>query len=274
MSESQRPPDDDLHVLYAAEDGVATITLDRPEKLNAVTFSMQAAFSAALDRAETDESLHAVVVRGNGRAFCAGVDLDDMARHHGEFDHEADAARIRDAALHWTRLWNFRKPVIVRAHGHCVGWGLEIALNADIVLASEDCRFHFPSIRIGTGLPDSAMAIYHLGPQWAKRMLLTGDAIDGRTAERIGLVLAALPEADLDAEVEKLTQSLCGVPVDLLAESKAVLNRAVELMGRAELQEFSEVSNATARRHPRVDAWNRNVSSPGSSAPTRRKDGT
>ncbi|NRA07200.1 MAG: enoyl-CoA hydratase/isomerase family protein [Myxococcales bacterium] len=271
MSESQQALDGDPHVLYGAEEGVATITLDRPEKLNAVTFSMQTAFAKALDRAEADASLHAVVIRGNGRAFCAGVDLEDMARHHGEFGHEADAARIRAAALHWTKLWNLRKPVIVRAHGHCVGWGLEIALNADIVLASEECRFHFPSIRIGTGLPDSAMAIYHLGLQWAKRMLLTGDAIDGRTAERIGLALMALPEARLDDEVEILTRSLCEVPVDLLAESKAVLNRAVELMGRTQLQEFSEISNATARRDPRVDAWNRSVTSQGSRA-TRDSD--
>jgi len=263
--------EEDPRVLYDCEAGVASICFDRPEKRNALTFSMQAAFTAALERAEKDPSVHAVVVRGNGMAFCAGVDLEEMARHHGEVDFEGDAARIREAAAQWAKLWTLRKPVIVRAHGHCVGWGLEIALNADIVLASQDCRFHFPSVRLGTGLPDSAMAIYHLGPQWAKRLLLTGDAIDGRTAERIGLVLLALPEEELDGEIQALTGSLCEVPVDLLGESKAVLNRAVELMGRAGLQEYSELANATSRRQPRVDAWNRDRSGREGATPAKQE---
>jgi enoyl-CoA hydratase len=260
VSEEQPVLENETRIRYGCEAGVATITLDRPEKRNAITFSMQAAFSEALDRAAADDAVHAVVVRGNGSAFCAGVDLEEMAREHGEVDFEADTARIRSAALHWAKIWELPKPVIVRAHGHCVGWGLEIALNADMVLASTDCRFHFPSIRLGTGLPDSAMAIYHLGPQWAKRLLLTGDAIDGHTAERIGLALLALPEDELDGEIETLTRSLCEVPTDLLRESKAVLNRAIELMGRNPLQDFSELSNATARRNPRVDEWSRSVS--------------
>src|SRR6478735_4688980 len=84
-----------------------------------------------------------------------------------------------------------------RSHAHCVGWGLEIALHADLVLASHDCTFFFPSVRNGAGLPDSTMAIYHLGIQWAKRLLLTGDAIDGRTAARIGLVVESFAENEL-----------------------------------------------------------------------------
>jgi len=252
--------EDEPRVRYGSEAGVANITFDRPEKRNALTFSMQAAFSRALERAAADDSVRAVVLRGNGSAFCAGVDLQEMAEEHGDVDFEADAARIREAAQHWTKIWELPKPVIVKAQGHCVGWGLEIALNADMVLASTDCRFHFPSIRLGTGLPDSAMAIYHLGPQWAKRLLLTGDAIDGRTAERIGLALLALPEEQLEDETQALARSLAEVPLDLLAESKSVLNRAIELMGRSQLQAFSELANATARRNPRVDAWSRSVS--------------
>ena len=268
MSGRQRALEDEPRVRYECEAGVASVTFDRPEKRNALTFSMQAAFASALDLAAADDSVHAVVVRGNGSTFCAGVDLQEMAERHGEVDFEADAARIREAARHWAKLWELPKPVIVKAHGHCVGWGLEIALNADMLLASTDCRFHFPSIRLGTGLPDSAMAIYHLGPQWAKRLLLTGDAIDGRTAERIGLALVALPEEQLEDEIQALTRSLCEVPLDLLSESKAVLNRAVELMGRDPLQVFSELANATVRRNPRVDAWSRSASS-GKSAKTR-----
>ena len=261
MSTRPQSLEDDPRIQYTAEAGVANITFDRPEKRNALTFSMQQAFSRALERAAADDAVHAVVLRGNGSAFCAGVDLQEMAEEHGEVDFEADAARIRAAARHWAKIWELPKPVIVKAQGHCVGWGLEIALNADMLLTSTDCRFHFPSIRLGTGLPDSAMAIYHLGPQWAKRLLLTGDAIDGRTAERIGLALLALPEEELEEETRSLAQSLAQVPLDLLAESKSVLNRAIELMGRSQLQDYSELANATARRNPRVDAWSRSVSS-------------
>jgi enoyl-CoA hydratase len=142
-------------------------------------------------------------------------------------------------------LWTLPKPVVVKAHGSCVGWGLEIALHADLVLASHDCTFFFPSVRNGAGLPDSTTAIYHLGVQWTKRLLLTGDAIDGRTAARIGLALESFPESELDDAV------------DSLAQSKAVINRAIDLMGREQLQRFAIEANATARQSPGVAEWSR-----------------
>jgi enoyl-CoA hydratase len=147
--------------------------------------------------------------------------------------------------------------VIVKARGHCVGWGLEIALHADLVLASFDCQFFFPSVRNGSGLPDSSMAIYHLGPQWSKRLLLTGDAVDGRTAARIGLVVEAMPDDELDEAVAELAAHIAALPPELVAQSKRVLNRAIDLMGREGLQEFSATANAMARRSPDAAEWTR-----------------
>jgi enoyl-CoA hydratase len=154
-------------------------------------------------------------------------------------------------------LWTLPKPVIVKAHGHCVGWGLELALHADMVLSSHDCAFFFPSVRNGAGLPDSVAAIYQLGVQWAKRLLFTGDAIDGRTAARIGLALESYPIEDLDEAVDTLARRMAALPPALLAKSKAVVNQSVELLGRASLQNFAAEANAEARQSPEVAEFSR-----------------
>jgi len=247
----------DEQVRYDVADGVATITFDRPEKLNALTFAMRDAFIDRIDEAGVDDEVRVVVLKGNGRAFTSGVDIDDRPDAQDPSAHTPadDMAEIAEAADRWLNLWTLPKPIVVKAHGHCVGWGLEIALHADLVLASHDCTFFFPSIRNGAGLPDSSTAVYHLGIQWAKRLLLTGDAIDGRIAARIGLVLESFPEDELDAAVDALARRMALLPTDLLSESKAVVNQSVELMGRAQLQRFAVEANGRARQSPEVAAW-------------------
>jgi enoyl-CoA hydratase len=248
-------------IRYAVADRVATITFDRPATRNAITFAMRDELLVRLAEAETDPAVHVVVLEGAGGTFTSGVDVHDRpdVQDPTAATLEDDAAAIAAAAGAWARIWNSPKPVIVKARGHCVAWGLEIALHADLVVASEDCQFLFPSVRNGSGLPDSCMAVYHLGPQWAKRLLLTGDSIDGRTAARIGLVVEAVPDEDLDAAVTALAQRVAAVPTELLAASKGVLNHAVDLMGRAALQDFSARANARARRSPAAAEWTRIV---------------
>ncbi|MEO8694003.1 MAG: enoyl-CoA hydratase-related protein [Acidimicrobiales bacterium] len=250
---------DDEWVRYGVADGVATITFDRPDKLNALTFAMCDSFSTRLIEARDDPSVRVVVLKGNGRAFTAGVDVEDRPERQDPTLHtmDDDIAEISRAADRWMHLWTLPKPVVVKAHGYCVGWGIEIALHADLVLASHDCSFFFPSVRNGSGLPDSATAIYYLGLQWAKRLLLTGDAIDGRTAARIGLVVESFPDEELDDAVDSLARRMAALPAELLAQSKAVINRSVELMGRAQLQSFAAEANAAARQSPGVGEWSR-----------------
>jgi enoyl-CoA hydratase len=244
----------DPHVDYRVEASIPTITLDRPEKLNAVTFTMADAIVEHLDQATVDPAVRVVVLQGAGDAFTTGIDIEDHLEEQspGEKDFDADRADIARAAERWLRLWSCPKPIIVKAHGWCAAWGLEIAMHADIVLASEDCRFFFPSVRNGAGLPDSATAVYHLGPQWAKRLLFSGEIIDGRTAERIGLVCQAYPTGELDAAVDDLARRIAAIPSELVSQSKAVINQRIELMGRPALQSFAEHANATARRDPDV----------------------
>jgi enoyl-CoA hydratase len=249
----------DERVRYDVADGVATITFDRPDKLNAITFAMCDAFIARLDDARDDPAVRVVVLKGNGRAFTSGVDIADRPELQDPSANtlDDDKAEITRAADRWMHLWTLPKPVVVKAHGSCVGWGLEIALHADLVLASHDCTFFFPSVRNGAGLPDSTTAIYHLGVQWTKRLLLTGDAIDGRTAARIGLALESFPECELDDAVDSLARRMAALPPELLAQSKAVINRAIDLMGREQLQRFAIEANATARQSPGVAEWSR-----------------
>jgi enoyl-CoA hydratase len=258
----------DERVRYDVANGVATITFDRPDKLNALTFAMCDTFVALIEEARVDPLVRVVVLKGNGRAFTTGVDVDDRPDLQDPSAHTMhdDMAEISRAADRWMHLWTLPKPIVVKAHGYCVGWGLEIALHADLVLASHDCSFFFPSVRNGSGLPDSVTAIYHLGIQWAKRLLLTGDAIDGRTAARIGLVLESFPDAELDEAVDSLAHRMAALPPGLLAQSKAVVNRSVELMGRAPLQIFGVEANATARQSPSVAEWSRVLREKGLSA--------
>lgn len=237
-------------ILFEVADHIATITFNRPDKMNAMTFAMRDDFLEHLQTAETDPDIRVIIVKGKGRAFTSGVDLNDRPDLQDPSNHslEADEAEITKAADAWLRMLTLPKPIIVKAHGYCIGWGLEIALHADIVLASEDCKFSYPSVTNGTGLPDSSTTMYHLGPQWAKRLLMAGDIIDGTTAERIGLVSEVLPAEELDAAIDTLASRAAAVAPELLAQSKRVINEAVELMGRPALQKFSVKANALVRR--------------------------
>jgi enoyl-CoA hydratase len=249
------------HIQYRIAGGIATITFNRPDKRNAITLAMADAFAERLAEAGASHDVRVVVLDGAGSSFTAGVDVNEQPDRQ---DPSAttlaeDEAEIAASAGRWSQLWALPKPVIVKARGHCVGWGLEIALYADFVLASHDCQFFFPSVRNGSGLPDSSMAIYHLGPQWSKRLLFTGDAIDGSTAARIGLVLDAWPDDELDGAVDALAARMATVAPELLGQSKRVLNQAIDLMGRAMLQDYAAHANALARRDPEAAEWSRIV---------------
>jgi enoyl-CoA hydratase len=247
--------DDPLHC--AVDEGVATVTFNRPTRLNAFTFDMADELVALVGRLAGDPAVRAIVLTGAGPAFSSGVDLDDHVADQlpGTRDYDADRREIAHAATRWLALWRCPKPIVTRAHGWCVGWGLEIALHSDVVVADADCRFFFPSVRNGGGLPDSAMLVHHVGPQWAKRLLMAGEIVDAPTAARIGLISQSCPAGELDQVVSQLARQLAALPPALTSEAKAVVNQAVELAARAELQEFAETANATARRDPAVAAF-------------------
>jgi enoyl-CoA hydratase len=242
-------------IVYETDGGKARITLNRPEKLNAISWQMQQELQQALATVDRDPAVHVAVICGAGRAFSAGYDISPPP---GEITHaatghslERDMWMMERAQDYRMPLFDMHKPVIAQVHGYCLAGGTDVALLCDIVIAAEDARFGYPPVR-ALGSPVNHMWTYLAGPQWAKRMLLTGDTITGAEAERIGLVMKAVPEGELTAEVEELADRMAMIDVDLLASNKRIVNMAMELMGARTMQRMAAERDAIARQAPVV----------------------
>jgi len=243
-------------ILYEPADGIARITLNRPEKLNAISWQMQQELQAALWEADRDPSVHVVTLQGAGRSFSAGYDIEPpraqgMTHAAGHHTMERDIWGLEQATLMRMTLWEMHKPVVAGIHGHCLAGGTDVAFLCDVVIAAENARIGYPPVR-ALGSPVNHMWTYLVGPMWAKRLLLTGDAISGAEAERIGLVLKAVPAELLDEEVRDLASRMALIDVDLLAAQKRIVNMALELMGARTMQRMATERDAIARQAPVV----------------------
>ena len=243
-------------ILYEPDGGVARITLNRPEKLNAISWQMHEDLAGALLAADRDPAVHVVTLRGAGRSFSAGYDISPPP---GEGNTHAAGGRTMERDI-WgleqglrmrNMIWEMHKPVIAGIHGHCLAGGTDIAFLCDIVIAADDAKIGYPPVR-ALGSPVNHMWTYLVGPQWAKRMLLTGDTISGAEAEHIGLVLKAVPSERLDAELNDLAGRMALIDVDLLAANKRIVNMALELMGAQTMQRLATERDAIARQAPVV----------------------
>jgi enoyl-CoA hydratase len=247
---------------YELDGGVATLTLDRPERLNAIVPELVDDFEAALDRAEADDAVRAVRLRGAGRSFCAGYDIDWGARAMEEaeagtsWDPMADYRMMSRYVRAYMRLWRSPKPVIAQVHGHCVGGGTDFALCSDLIVCAEDCRIGYPPARVW-GSPTTAMWVYRLGLERAKRLLLTGDPIDGRTAVEWGLASEAHPAGELDGAALALAQRVARLPANQLQMMKLLVNQAYEQMGLATTQAIGTLLDGAARHTPEGLAFTR-----------------
>lgn len=223
---------------YATDNRVATITLDRPEYFNAIAHGMPREIRAAVEKAEADPDVHVIVVRGAGPGFCGGYDLKHYAERKGEISGSQDMPwdPTLDFQMMWRNtqdfmaLWRATKPTIARVHGAAVAGGSDIALCCDFLIMAEDARIGYPPARVW-GVPTPAMWVYRLGPQMAKRMMMTGDLIDGREAARIHLVNKAVPRDQLKAESEKLARKCARMPGAAIKFAKAALNHQQETAG-------------------------------------------
>jgi enoyl-CoA hydratase len=168
-------------------------------------------------------------------------------------------------------LFRSYRPVICKVHGFAVAGGSDIALCCDLVVMAEDARIGYMPARVW-GCPTTAMWVYRVGPERAKRMLLTGDTIDGREAERIGLVLKAVPADALDAEVEALAARMASVPQNQLMMQKLMINQALENMGLRSTQMVATIFDGIARHTPEGAAFKRRAESVGWAAAVRERD--
>ena len=225
-------------VLYERAGRIARITLNRPEVLNAIDDDLPRELADAVARADADREVHVIVLSGAGRAFCAGYDLmryaesANASRYTQEmpWDPMQDYGMMMRNTECFMSLFRSKRPVICKVHGFAVAGGSDIALCSDLIVMAEDARIGYMPVRVW-GCPTTAMWLYRLGPEKAKRMLFTGDKIDGREAERLGLVLKAVPAARLDEEVDALAHRIAGVPQNQLMMQKLMLNQALSNMG-------------------------------------------
>lgn len=238
-------------LVYEVRDGTGWITLNRPDKRNALSEPMQERLNALLWEADEDNRVHAVVIRAAGSDFCSGYDLQKYDQPiPGQVDHRRGRAKFDDDAWHQERsqrlrmaLFDMHKPVIAQVHGRCLAGGTDLALLCDMVICAEDALFGFPPARSQGSLP-SHMWLYLVGPQWAKRLLLTGDSIRGGDAMKIGLAMKAVPAARLDAEVDALAARLALIDTDLLSANKRIVNLGLELMGARTIQRMAAEMDA------------------------------
>ena len=247
-------------VLYGVAGPVATITLNRPEALNTIVPPMPDEVEHAVGVATRDEQVKVIVVRGAGRAFCAGYDFGGGFKHWGEqletdgrWDPGKDFAMATAPMLSPTQkfmsIWRTPKPVIAQVHGWCVGGGSDFALCADLVIASEDAVIGTPYSRMwGSYL--SGMWLYRLGLTKAKEHALTGRPFTGRQAADVELVNAAVPFADLEATVARRAEELAEIPSSQLAAMKLVVNQAYEQMGLAATQTLGPILDGLMRNTP------------------------
>jgi len=242
-------------LLYEKRGRVARVTLNRPDRLNAIDQHMPGEIRRAVEQANADDDVHVIVLAGAGRAFCSGYDLKMFAEGETAGIQPMPWDPMRDYKLMrgWTEdffsLWRSYKPTLCKVHGYAVAGGSDIALCADIVIMAEDARIGYMPSRVW-GCPTTAMWVYRIGAEKAKRMLFTGDTIDGRTAKEWGLVYDAVPAKKLDAAVNALAGRMAGVPKNQLMMQKLMINQAYDSMGLSNTQMVATLFDGITRHSP------------------------
>ena len=271
-------------LIYETTDGRARITLNRPEKLNALSLELQTELAEALWEADNDRAVHCVILKGAGRAFSAGYDLSgggakvpvsrvqssDKA-YRGARSIDDDAWQLERAQRYRMAIFDMHKPVIAQVHGYCLAGGTDIALLCDMIIAAEDATFGFPPARDLGALPNN-MWLYNVGPQWAKRLTLTGDTITGSEAQEIGLILKAVPADLLEQEVEGLAARMAHIDPDLLSANKRIINIGLELMGARTLQRMAAENDVRGHNTRAANEFRQSVKEQGLKSTLRARD--
>ena len=270
-------------LLYDTQGPLATITLNRAERLNTIVPPMPDELESAVREATTDATVKVIVLRGAGRAFCAGFDFAEGFHHWDEAlttdgawdpgkDFVAATSQSLGAVPKFMSLWRSPKPVIAQVHGWCVGGGSDLALCADLVIASEDARIGTPYSRMW-GCYLSGMWLYRLGLTRAKELALTGASLSGSEAAEIQLINAAVPFERLAEEVGERAAALAGLPSSQLAAMKLIVNQAYENMGLASTQLLGPVLDGLMRNTPDAHRFIELAEREGVGAAVARRDG-
>ena len=278
----------EAEVLYEELDGVAVITLNRPEKMNTLNEAVIQGLADAVGRAAEAVEARAIILRGAGRTFTAGYDLDFGARSPGFSVHGYGAAApaeprpgtwdpVRDYHMmghnvdRFMSIWRCPKPVIGELHGWAIGGGTDLLLCCDLIFMAEDAHLGYAPSRI-FGTPTTMLWIYRVGLEHAKEFLLSGDAIDAATAHRIGLVSRVFPAERLREETLRYASRFQHIPANQLALNKLLINQAFENMGLRTTQLLGTFFDGVTRHTAEAQSWVEDFSRLGFRETIRRRD--
>jgi enoyl-CoA hydratase/carnithine racemase len=234
--------------------GVRSVVLSRPEDYNTITPELRDELGAAIDDADADRDVRVILLRADGPAFCAGYGLDwstqaqatEGAARERAWDSVADYQMMSRFVATYMKLWYASKPTIAAVQGWCIAGGTDMVLCADLIVAGESAVFGYPPARVW-GTPTTAMWVYRMGLEQAKRYLLTGDEIPAPEAARIGLILESVPDADLQEYAAALAQRMARLPLNQLQMLKLLCNQTAESMGMASTRTLGTLFDGIAR---------------------------
>ncbi|HEX5940596.1 MAG TPA: crotonase/enoyl-CoA hydratase family protein [Dehalococcoidia bacterium] len=235
------------------EAGVRSIVFCRPERYNTITPELREELAAAIDEADADNEARVILLRAEGKAFCAGYELEGSTQAQAAeverkraWDSVADYRMISRYVDTYMKLWYAAKPVVAAVQGWCIGGGTDMVLCADIIIAGEGASFGYPPSRVW-GTPTTAMWVYRMGLEKAKRYLLTGDEIKAPEAARIGLILETVPDDQLQAHAMAFAKRMAQVPTTQLVMLKMLCNQTAENMGLASSRTLGSLFDGIAR---------------------------
>jgi enoyl-CoA hydratase len=271
----------DDQVLYTVADGIATITLNRPEKANTLRFEMIDGLDHSLERANRDDAVKVVVLEGAGDNFCGGFDFSGGLEHYAgiteaDYDPGVDVHIVTNTYLSYIPkfmgLWRGLKPTIAKVQGYCVGGGSELALCADLVVTADDARFGTPYARVW-GCHLTGMWVYRLGLAKAKYYALTGEWVSGTDAAAMELINFSYPLEELDDRVRQLAEKLTNIPTTQLVSMKLVVNQAYDNMGLQSTQTLGPILDGIMRNTPEGRDFVRVAATEGVREVITRRDG-
>jgi enoyl-CoA hydratase len=273
-------------IAFEVVDRVARVTLNRPDKRNALSTLMLQELRDAFLEADDRTDVNVIVLSGAGRDFCAGYDLQGGyggTASSGEFDpalYRTRAATLDDDIWGLERqqdflavMFDIHKPIVAKVHGNCLAGGTDLALSCDIIIAADDARIGFPAAR-ANGTPPTNLWVYHCGPQWTKRLLFTGDTLSGLDAARVGLVLESYTADELDARVDELVCRISNVDAEILATHKRVVAMQLDLAGARLSQKYAVEQDARAHlsQGPRRTQFRKDMTEKGLRDALRNRD--
>ena len=271
-------------LLYSTAESVATITLNRPDQLNTIVPPMPDEIEAAVGLAERDPAVKVIVLRGAGRAFCAGYDFGDGFQQWGEAMNtdgklgsgqgfrDGHQPAKPDRTQKFMAIWRASKPVIAQVHGWCVGGGSDYALCADLVIASEDAVIGTPYSRMW-GAYLTGMWLYRLSLAKVKWHSLTGRPLSGVQAAEVELINEAVPFERLEARVAEIAAELSRIPLSQLQAQKLIVNQAYENMGLSSTQTLGGILDGLMRNTPEALGFIETANNEGVRAAVERRDG-